>query len=173
MARPMLSKILGLALALCLDAMAKEGFFHQDPRQQMVLVATSGDTGGAVAAAFSELTKIPVVILYPATGISARQEAQLTTWGPQVKAFAVRGSFDDCQRMVKEAFQNQGVKNNFNLLSANSINLGRLLPQMAYFAYASSLYQLNHQARVPGLIVPSGNSGNGTAALWAGPWVTP
>lgn len=154
-------------LALCMDAIAAEGFFKKDPRQKMVLVATSGDTGGAVAAAFSELTKIPVIILYPATGISARQEAQLITWGPQVKAFAVRGSFDDCQRMVKEALQNQEVKNKFNLLSANSINLGRLLPQMAYFAYASSLYQRNHQARIPGVIVPSGNSGNGTAALWA------
>lgn len=149
-------------LALCLESTANA------PRaqQRMVLVATSGDTGGAVAAAFSECSKIPVAILYPKDKISNRQEIQLTTWGDQVQAFAIKGSFDDCQKLVKQAFLSEKWKKQFCLISANSINIARLLPQMAYFAYASLLYQHKFKAR-PIFIIPSGNLGNSAAALWA------
>lgn len=142
--------------------------FIPEPRsaKRMVLVATSGDTGSAVASAFSRFTKIPVVILYPKGKISARQEKQLTVWGKQVKAFAVQGSFDDCQRMVKEAFTSPEWTSDYDLISANSINIARLLPQMAYFAYASHAYEDAHQTP-PELLIPSGNIGNATAALWA------
>lgn len=152
-------------LALCLEKLSslESG---SDSRPNMVLVATSGDTGGAVAAAFSEFTKIPVAILFPKGRISKRQEAQLTGWGPQVQAFAVEGSFDDCQRIVKEAFRSEAWQSRFQLISANSINLGRLLPQMAFFAYASCLAKARHQTST-GFIIPSGNLGNAVAALWA------
>lgn len=148
-------------LALCLDAIP-------DPRAaaRLVLVATSGDTGGAVAAAFHDMTDIPVAILFPKGKISARQEKQLTSWGPRVRAFAVEGTFDDCQRLVKLAFATKAWTERFQLISANSINIGRLLPQMCYFAHASLRYRAEH-GRNPGLIVPSGNAGNAVAALWA------
>jgi threonine synthase len=133
---------------------------------RMVLVATSGDTGGAVAAAFNELTKFPVAILYPSGRISPRQEKQLTVWGKQVHAFSVAGSFDDCQRVVKQAFASEWWRRHFQLISANSINLGRLLPQMACFAYASLRYQRQHGTD-PGLIIPTGNAGNSAAGIWA------
>jgi threonine synthase len=132
----------------------------------LVLVATSGDTGGAVAAAFCEFTAIPVVILFPVGGVSKRQEAQLTSWGDQVRALAVHGNFDDCQRLVKEAFASHWWTKQFQLISANSINIGRLLPQMVYFASASLQYQQRF-GRAPGFVVPSGNLGDGMAALWA------
>ncbi|MGZ3804316.1 MAG: threonine synthase [Pseudobdellovibrionaceae bacterium] len=145
-------------LALCLEKIP-----DPDPREKVVLVATSGDTGGAVAAAFCECTKIPIVVLYPKGKISLRQEKQLTVWGEQVQAFAVQGNFDDCQRMVKEAFLSEVWQKHFQMISANSINIGRLLPQMAYFAYAS----LKANPDLPTFIVPSGNLGNGLGALWA------
>lgn len=152
-------------LALCTQAIPSIAT-SPGSRTPLVLVATSGDTGGAVAAAFRECTTILVVVLYPDQRISQRQEKQLTTWGPQVLAIAVQGSFDDCQRLVKEAMMSEAWKNKFNLLSANSINLARLLPQMTYFAYASTQYfQLRN--RRAGFIVPSGNLGNAVAALWA------
>jgi threonine synthase len=148
-------------LALCLEEIP-----DSNPKEKIVLVATSGDTGGAVAAAFCEGTKIPVVVLYPKDKISQRQQKQLTVWGQQVQAFAVRGSFDDCQKLVKEAFLSEAWKNRFQMISANSINIGRLLPQMAYFAYASLKYKTKSQ-RDPIFIVPSGNLGNAVGALWA------
>ncbi len=148
-------------LALCIDKSESTSL-----SKKMVLVATSGDTGGAVAAAFSEFTDIPVTILYPNDRISVRQEKQLTSWGPQVKAFAVDGTFDDCQCLVKQAFQSDLWRKNYHLLSANSINIARLLPQMAYYCYASLKYKLLHGTEA-GFIIPSGNIGNGTAALWA------
>lgn len=148
-------------LALCLDAIP-------DPRasERLVLVATSGDTGGAVAAAFHDMTDIPVAILFPKGKISARQEKQLTSWGSRVRAFAVDGAFDDCQRLVKQAFATPAWAKKFQLISANSINIGRLLPQMCYFAHASLRYRAQHGVSA-GLIVPSGNAGNAVAALWA------
>jgi threonine synthase len=132
----------------------------------LVLVATSGDTGGAVAAAFFQKPDIQVVILYPKNKISPLQERQLTTWGENVKAIAVRGTFDDCQRLVKAALTLNATEKFSHLISANSINLGRLLPQTSYYA-ASSLRYLTKTGKPPGYIIPTGNLGNAVAALWA------
>lgn len=135
-------------------------------KQRLVLVATSGDTGGAVAAAFAERKNAKVVILYPKGKISMRQEQQLTCWGPQVLALAVDGVFDDCQRMVKESFAENSLRENFDLISANSISLGRLLPQMTYYAYASLQNWILTKSKSD-FIVPTGNLGNAVAGLWA------
>jgi threonine synthase len=135
-------------------------------RPLLLLVATSGDTGGAVAAAFHGKPGIEVAILYPAGRVSPRQEKQLTVWGGNVRSFAVRGDFDDCQRMVKAALGDPALHERWDLSSANSINLGRLLPQAVYYAAASLEYLREHGAE-PGFVVPSGNVGNATAALWA------
>lgn len=137
-----------------------------DPRPLTILVATSGDTGGAVAAAFHGRPGVEVAVLYPAGMVSPRQEKQLTAWGGNVRAFAVRGAFDDCQRLVKAAMADPGLSSERRLSSANSINVGRLLPQMAYYAWAAREYVRRHGAE-PGLVIPSGNLGNAAAALWA------
>ena len=131
-----------------------------------VLVATSGDTGGAVAAAFAGRPGFEVVVLYPKGMVSARQERQLTCWGGNVKALRVRGDFDACQRLVKEAFQDPELRAARRLTSANSISLGRLLPQMVYYAESSLEYRRRHGV-APGYIIPSGNLGNSTACYWA------
>ena len=131
-----------------------------------VLVATSGDTGGAVAAAFHGRKNFEVVILFPKGMVSPRQLQQLTCWGDNVRAYAVRGTFDDCQRMAKEAFHDPWWKSNTTLTSANSINIGRLLPQMIYYAQSSVEYFKKFGTK-PGFIIPSGNLGNSVAALWA------
>ncbi|MBP6218678.1 MAG: threonine synthase [Oligoflexales bacterium] len=144
-------------LAECLD-------LCPTARGKTVLVATSGDTGGAVAAAFYEKPGLDVVILYPKGGVSERQELQLCTWGKNIRAFAVRGSFDDCQALVKQGFLDPNLQD--HLLSANSINLARLLAQTLYYA-KSSLTYLRHWGREPGFIIPTGNLGNALAALWA------
>ena len=138
----------------------------EDKCPRKVMVATSGDTGGAVAAAFCELTDIPVLILFPKGKISSRQEKQLTVWGDAVTAVAVEGSFDDCQKLVKEALASDWWQSKFSLISANSINIARLLPQMCYFAFASLQFK-NQRGQAPGFIIPSGNAGNAAAALWA------
>lgn len=137
-----------------------------DGRPLTILVATSGDTGGAVAAAFHGRPGVEVAVLYPAGMVSPRQEKQLTAWGGNVRAFAVRGAFDDCQRLVKAAMADPALRAARRLSSANSINVGRLLPQMAYYAWAAREYERRHDAE-PGFIVPSGNLGNAAAALWA------
>jgi threonine synthase len=131
-----------------------------------VLVATSGDTGGAVAAAFHEHPEITVVILFPRNKVSPRQQKQLTCWGDSVRAFGVRGDFDDCQRIVKTAFKNKEWAKAKGLLSANSINQGRILPQTVYYA-AASIWYLRQQGAPPGFIIPTGNLGNAVAAFWA------
>lgn len=131
-----------------------------------ILVATSGDTGGAVAAAFYDRKGIEVRVLYPKGRVSARQEKQLTCWGGNVSTYSVEGNFDDCQRVVKEAFVSERVKADFKLSSANSINLGRLLPQAVYYVYASVRYQ-EKTGRKPVIIVPSGNVGNSIGAYYA------
>jgi threonine synthase len=136
------------------------------PQSRTVLVATSGDTGGAVAAAFHGRPGFEVLVLYPKGKVSPRQEKQLTCWGDNVHAFAVRGDFDDCQRLVKEAFADPWWRANRNVTSANSINVGRLLPQVAYYAAASSWFLDRHRAPA-GFLVPSGNLGNALGALWA------
>ena len=135
------------------------------PGRRTIIVATSGDTGGAVAAAFAERSNVEVVILFPKGKISARQQQQLTCWGDSVRAFAVRGVFDDCQRIVKTAFADREWSERRGLLSANSINLGRLLPQTVYYA-ASSLWYFRQCDTRPGYIIPTGNLGNAVAAFW-------
>lgn len=131
-----------------------------------ILVATSGDTGAAVAAAFYRKPNVEVVVLYPKGRVSERQEKQLTGWGENVLTVAVEGVFDDCQRLVKAAFQDGWWRARKRLSSANSINLGRLLPQMTYYA-AASLWHVRRHGTQPGFIVPSGNLGNALACLYA------
>jgi len=131
-----------------------------------ILVATSGDTGGAVAAAFHRRAWARVIVLYPNGLVSPRQEQQLTCWGDNVFSLRIDGSFDDCQRLVKEAFQAPELNSRHRFSSANSINIGRLLPQMAYYA-ASSLEIARRVGSNPSYIIPAGNLGNACAALWA------
>lgn len=131
-----------------------------------ILVATSGDTGGAVAAAFHQKEHIQVKVLFPKGRVSARQEKQLTCWGDNVESFAVSGAFDDCQAMVKKAFMDPEMKERYGLTSANSINLGRLLPQSVYYVYASVQYKAK-TGREPVFIIPSGNVGNSVGAYFA------
>ena len=131
-----------------------------------ILVATSGDTGGAVAAAFHRRPWARVIVLFPKGMVSPRQEQQLTCWGDNVIALRIGGTFDDCQRMVKEAFQDGQLQRQHRFSSANSINIGRLLPQSVY--YAASSLQLHRESGIkPSYIIPSGNLGNVSAALWA------
>jgi threonine synthase len=130
-----------------------------------VLVATSGDTGGAVADAFHGVAGTRVVVLYPQGRVSPVQEAQFATLGGNVTAVAVAGTFDDCQRLVKAAFADAALARRHRLTSANSISVGRLLPQMAYYAWA--VLQLPADAPPPVVVVPSGNLGNVTAGLMA------
>jgi threonine synthase len=135
-------------------------------RPLRILVATSGDTGGAVAAAFHRRPGIEVVVLFPKGLVSPTQQQQLTCWGENVTSLAVRGSFDDCQRLVKEAFVDPGMRAQAQMSSANSINLGRLLPQAVYYA-ASSLEVFCATGRKASYIIPSGNLGNAAACVWA------
>ena len=131
-----------------------------------IMVATSGDTGGAVASAFWKKPNAQVFVFYPHGKVSSRQEHQLTCWDTNIRTFAVEGVFDDCQKMVKDAFSDSWWNSHFRLTSANSINIGRLLPQMTYYAWASLEYQHKH-GRAPGFVVPSGNLGNALACVWA------
>ncbi len=135
-------------------------------RPLLILVATSGDTGGAVAAAFHGKPGVEVAVLYPKGLVSPLQERQLTCWGGNVRAFAVRGAFDDCQRLVKAAFGDKDLRSRCDLSSANSINIGRLLPQMTYFAWASSNVWRAHGEKLS-FVIPSGNLGHATACAWA------
>jgi threonine synthase len=135
-------------------------------RPLTILVATSGDTGGAVAAAFHRRPGIEVAVLFPRGLVSPTQERQLTCWGDNVRSLAVRGTFDDCQRLVKEAFLDPGLRARGALSSANSINLGRLLPQAVYYAAASLAVWREHGERAS-FVIPSGNLGNSLACLWA------
>jgi threonine synthase len=131
-----------------------------------ILVATSGDTGGAVAAAFNGRDWARVVILYPKGLVSPRQEQQLTCWGKNVLSLRVDGTFDDCQGLVKEAFRDPALNRRHRFSSANSINIGRLLPQMVYYI-ASSVELAGRTGMKPSYIIPAGNLGNACAALWA------
>src|SRR6478735_4373890 len=131
-----------------------------------ILVATSGDTGGAVAAAFHGRPGINVGVLFPKGLVSPTQERQLTCWGGNVRSFSVHGTFDDCQRMVKEAFADAQLRARMQLSSANSINLGRLLPQAVYYA-ATSLAIWRKHGEKASFVVPSGNLGNVMACFWA------
>jgi threonine synthase len=135
-------------------------------RPLKILVATSGDTGGAVAAAFHRQAGIEVAVLFPKGLVSPTQERQLTCWGDNVLSIAVRGRFDDCQRLVKQAFADQELRERFELSSANSINLGRLLPQTVYY-WAASLAIWRRYREPASFVIPSGNLGNATACVWA------
>jgi threonine synthase len=137
-----------------------------DQRPLTILVATSGDTGGAVAAAFHRRPGIRVAVLFPKGQVSPRQQQQLTCWGDNVRAFEVDGPFDACQALVKAAFTDAGLQRRHRLTAANSINIGRLLPQVAYHA-AASLWHWRRHGTAAGSIVPSGNLGNGFACVWA------
>ncbi len=137
-----------------------------DKRTLTVLVATSGDTGGAVAAAFHGRPGVEVAVLFPKGRVSPTQERQLTCWGGNVRSLAVRGTFDDCQRLVKSAFRDGELSAQRLLSSAKSINLGRLLPQSSYYA-AASLEVWRRYGEPASFIVPSGNLGNALACLWA------
>lgn len=131
-----------------------------------ILVATSGDTGAAVAAAFHRRSGFRVVILYPDGRVSPRQAHQLGCFGDNVIALRVAGSFDDCQRLVKQALADEALRAHQPLSSANSISLGRLLPQMTYYA-AAALEQARRHSAPLDLIVPTGNLGNALAAILA------
>ena len=131
-----------------------------------ILVATSGDTGGAVAAAFHGRRGVRVGVFFPSRQVSPRQQHQLCCWGDNVRSFEVDGSFDDCQALVKAAFQDEELRANLRMSAANSINLGRLLPQVAYHAAAAIWHQRRHGRRINS-IVPTGNLGNGLACIWA------
>jgi threonine synthase len=137
---------------------------HDPASPITILVATSGDTGSAVAHAFHGVEGIRVVVLYPEGQVSAVQEAQFTTLGGNVAAVAVQGSFDDCQRLAKEAFADRALQSRVRLTSANSISLGRLLPQIFYHAYAALQYKVETPLTVS---VPSGNFGNLVAGVLA------
>ena len=143
-------------LAACLRRLRPQG------GRRTVLVATSGDTGSAVAAAFHRTPGVQVVLLYPDGRVSPRQAHQLGCFGDNVSALRVAGSFDDCQRMVKAAFANSKLREQLHLTSANSISLGRLLPQMAFHAHAAWT-----QDGPLNLVIPTGNLGNALAAVWA------
>lgn len=131
-----------------------------------ILVATSGDTGGAVASAFHGRPGARVSILYPKGMVSPTQERQLTCWGGNVASLAVRGDFDACQRLVKAAFSSHQLAEQCDLSSANSINIGRLLPQMTYFAVASFEAARRHGVHAH-FVIPSGNLGHATACAFA------
>ncbi|WP_308992511.1 threonine synthase [Mariniflexile litorale] len=142
------------------------GYFNQNnDREVTVLVATSGDTGGAVANGFLGVKGVNVVILYPSGKVSDIQEMQLTTLGQNIKALEVNGTFDDCQDMVKTAFLDEELTNNMQLTSANSINVARWLPQLFYFMFAYKQLHKEHKNIV--FSVPSGNFGNVCAGMMA------
>ena len=138
---------------------------EQKSKKTVVLVATSGDTGGAVASGFLGVENVEVVILYPKGKISDVQELQMTTFHQNIRAIAVDGTFDDCQRWVKQAFVDDDLKHQIDLTSANSINVARWLPQMLY--YLKAYHQLRESGEQRDLVVsvPSGNFGNLCAGL--------
>ena len=140
-------------------------FVKNQPRKVTVLVATSGDTGGAVANGFYDVPGVEVVILYPSGKVSSVQEKQLTTLGKNIHALEVKGTFDDCQHMVKEVFANAQDFPHLFLTSANSINVARWLPQQFYYFFAYKQWPDKNQP--PVISVPSGNFGNICAGLLA------
>ncbi|WP_025765158.1 threonine synthase [Dyadobacter tibetensis] len=140
-------------------------FLARSEKDLKILVATSGDTGGAVAQGFFDVPGISVTILYPSGKVSDIQEKQLTTLGRNVRALEVEGTFDDCQKLVKDAFLDTELNTKFNLASANSINIARLIPQSFY--YFAAYAQLKQMGKPIVFSVPSGNFGNLSAGLLA------
>lgn len=138
--------------------------------KRTILVATSGDTGGAIGDAFLDQDGIEVFILYPKGGVSPVQEQQLCTIGGgkrNVHAIAIEGTFDDCQQLVKDAFANKDMTEKFNLMSANSINVGRVIPQSFYYFWTSLQIKAAHPGKPIVYSIPSGNLGNLTGGLIA------
>lgn len=148
-------------LAACMSRLRKAN----DP-PLTILVATSGDTGAAVAAAFHGLPGLRVVILYPDGRVSPRQAHQLGCFGDNITALRVAGNFDDCQRLVKQALNDDSLQAHVPLSSANSISLGRLLPQMSYYAHAALGHWCTHGSTL-NFVIPTGNLGNALAAILA------
>ncbi len=135
-------------------------------RPLTIIVATSGDTGAAVAAAFHNQPHLRVVVLYPDGRVSPRQAHQLGCLGGNIHALRVAGSFDDCQAMAKQALNDRELQAQVPLSSANSISLGRLLPQMSYYAHAALAHRARHDALL-NVVIPTGNLGNAMAAVMA------
>ena len=147
-------------LMACLDRLAEPA------RVLTVLAATSGDAGGAVGCAAEGRSGVRAGILFPKGRVSGFQKRQLGCWRAPVEAWEVDGDFDACQRLVKAAFADERARDAFNLTSANSINIGRLLPQAAYIAWSAARVEAE-TGTAPGLIIPTGNLGHGLAAIWA------
>jgi threonine synthase len=143
------------------------GYLARDEKQEIVvLAATSGDTGSAVANGFYNVDGVRVIILYPSGKVSPLQEKQLTTLGGNITAWEVQGTFDDCQHLVKQLFMDEELRKKYLLTSANSINIGRLIPQMFYYFYGWAQFcKINKNPFV--VSVPSGNFGNLTAGVIA------
>jgi threonine synthase len=142
-------------------------YLLKSAREIRILVATSGDTGGAVAQGFYHTPGISVTILYPRGKVSDIQEKQLTTLGGNVTALEIDGTFDDCQRLVKQAFLDEDLQSAFNLASANSINIARLIPQSFYYFAAYAEARRKGVTKPIVFCVPSGNFGNVSAGLMA------
>jgi threonine synthase len=153
-------------MSRCLGYFVKQYDLNLGKKKKVtVLVATSGDTGGAVANGFYEVEGVEVVILYPSGKVSSVQEKQLTTLGKNIHALEIAGTFDDCQQMVKQAFIDEDLKQKLFLTSANSINVARWLPQQLYYFFAYKLWADKHKP--PVISVPSGNFGNICAGILA------
>lgn len=136
-------------------------------KKTIILVATSGDTGSAVASGFFKVPNVEVVILFPKGKVSPYQEYQMTSLGENIRAIEVEGAFDDCQKLVKTAFGDNSLRDEINLSSANSINVARLLPQMLYYFFSYKSLQSQLKGKEVTYSVPSGNLGNITAGLIA------
>lgn len=149
-------------------------FLEHEQRELTIAVATSGDTGSAVAHGFFNVPRISVFVLYPSGKISLLQEQQMTTLGGNIHAIEVGGTFDDCQHLVKRAMADSDLKRTRNLTTANSINVGRLIPQITYYVWGLLLLQkelgvfIRHEDNTAPIVsVPSGNFGNLTAAVYS------
>jgi threonine synthase len=140
-------------------------FAKQEKKEIVILVATSGDTGSAVANGFLGVEGVKVVVLYPSGKVSDVQEKQFTTLGKNITALEISGTFDDCQRLVKQAFQDEDLRQQYFLTSANSINIARLIPQSFYYFYSYS--RIHDKTKPIVFSVPSGNFGNLTGGLFA------
>ena len=152
-------------MSRCLGYFVSNGQAAHSRHTITVLVATSGDTGGAVANGFYDVEGIEVIILYPSGKVSPVQEKQLTALGKNIHALEVKGTFDDCQHMVKQAFADQDITSQLFLTSANSINVARWLPQQFYYFFAYKQWQ--DKSNPPVIAVPSGNFGNICAGILA------
>ncbi len=148
-------------------ARALSYFLTHENKHLNIIVATSGDTGSAIANAFHLMPNIDVYVLYPSQKITFLQEQQMTTLGDNIHALEIKGTFDDCQFLVKTALMDQEIRKHGLITTANSINIARLLPQMIYHAFGICQLQKYHPHKAPILSVPSGNFGNLTSAIYA------